>query len=276
MATICDTDSWEVIQQKLGKNPSAYKPYTNHPSINGRWDIYFDKKNRWIQWDCKWLAYYIPLEYIDKQKWSMFHLSQNKNINSEFLFKHIHMKWNYTFLSENPNVIDFILAYPELDWYYPLVSRNIGLYPEALLKLIQLGKPIEWKFVSGNIGITEEFIEAHPELPWNWEYISSRQYMSLDFLRRNLDKPLDWIAISHWLNVSIDDVDANSDLPWDTDMLEFNDFYNRTKEERFTRLKEQIKMIKEDLIAAVWHPERMERIANMFHLEIDDYMDMLD
>ena len=41
--------------------------------------------------------------------------------------------------------------------------------------------PWDWSGVSWNPNLTMDFIEAHPEYPWNWDVVSRNPKITMDF-----------------------------------------------------------------------------------------------
>ena len=96
----------------------------------------------------------------------------------------------------------------------------------------------DWASISQNPNITMEMIEAHPNKDWCWYVISSNPNITMDFIERNIDK-IDWINLS-----MIKLCDGEKE-----------DTYQYYKQRKTQTLK-QTNMIKEELIAETWHPDR--------------------
>ena len=65
-----------------------------------------------------------------------------------------------------------------------------------------------------------DYIEDHPDIPWDFSAISGRKDLTIDFMRRYKDK-LNWTVIS--MNVDFKDVLDNMDLPWDYQGISANE-----------------------------------------------------
>jgi hypothetical protein len=72
--------------------------------------------------------------------------------------------------------------------------------------------------------ITWEDIENHPELPWNWKYISQNPTITLDFVLKNHNKRWDWSRLTLNSAITREDIKNHPELPWDHDYvkLRFN------------------------------------------------------
>lgn len=42
------------------------------------------------------------------------------------------------------------------------------------------------------------------------------------------------------------------------------------------RTIKRVKLLKEELVASVWHPDRLERMSNSYNIDCQDYMDLLE
>ena len=64
-----------------------------------------------------------------------------------------------------------------------------------------------------------DYIEDHPDIPWDFSAISGRKDLTIDFMRRYKDK-LNWNYISN--NIDFQDVIENPHLPWNYRLLSYN------------------------------------------------------
>ena len=49
-------------------------------------------------------------------------------------------------------------------------------------------KPWDWAWISKNPNITIKMIEKHPDKPWNWRYISRNPNLTIEFIENNIDR----------------------------------------------------------------------------------------
>ena len=78
-------------------------------------------------------------------------------------------------------------------------------------------KPWEWYWISKNpnitmdIIITMEIIEKHPEKPWNWRGISMNQNITMGIIEKHPEKPWDWDNISRNPNITMEFIEKHLD-----------------------------------------------------------------
>ena len=125
-------------------------------------------------------------------------------------------------------------------------------------------KPWDWERISENPNITMDFIDTHPDKPWDWRWISGNPTVTMDIIDAHPDKPWSWEWISLNPNLTMDFIDAHPDKPWDWQRVSQNKF-GWTEDntilyykQRQTKTIQHTLKIKEDLIAAAWHPSRYE------------------
>ena len=58
-------------------------------------------------------------------------------------------------------------------------------------------------------------LEKYPNKGWDWEYISEKECITMEFIEKHLDKPLDWDNISRNPNITIEFIEKYPDKPWD-------------------------------------------------------------
>ena len=71
-------------------------------------------------------------------------------------------------------------------------------YYKGYFKLINNNKdkPWNWEYLSKNENITVDFIKNNLEKPWNWKYLSKNPNITWEFIENNLDKDWDWKYLS--------------------------------------------------------------------------------
>jgi hypothetical protein len=76
-------------------------------------------------------------------------------------------------------------------------------------------KPWKWFWgLSQNPNITWDIIQAHPDLPWNWENISWNPNITWDIIEQNPDKDWDWMGITINETITLEIIEQNLDKPW--------------------------------------------------------------
>jgi hypothetical protein len=164
-------------------------------------------------------------------------------------------KWNWYYITKNTNItMDIIQKYkdnPICDWEMDKIYENpnltIDVVVEKYEKSVKLREkykkpknieddesdedesdedtiyPHQWSTISKNRGIKIHDIEAYPDFPWKWDYISSkkgrihynltvqkyvqRQGITIGFVKRNIRKKWDWGAVSANRAITMDIVE---------------------------------------------------------------------
>jgi hypothetical protein len=66
-----------------------------------------------------------------------------------------------------------------------------------------------------NPNITMEFIEKHPEKPWDWESISDNPNITMEIIEAHPEEHWDWVSISMNPNITMDIIEKYPEKPWD-------------------------------------------------------------
>jgi hypothetical protein len=85
-----------------------------------------------------------------------------------------------------------------------------------------------------------EMIEAHPEKPWDWYWISQNPNLTMEMFEAHQDKPWKW----YWI--------SSNTFGWNPKETILQ-YYQKRK----TQTLKQTEKIKEELIACAWHPDRV-------------------
>ena len=75
--------------------------------------------------------------------------------------------------------------------------------------------------LSENSGIQLQDIIDHPELPWNWDWISRNPNMTIEFAIEYKDQ-LDWFYITPNPGIKFNDILNHPELPWDKSQITCN------------------------------------------------------
>ena len=78
--------------------------------------------------------------------------------------------------------------------------------------------------------VAMDFINANPDKPWDWTYISYNPDITMKYINDNLDKPWDWSWVSYNPGITMKDIYDNLDKPWDWVYISRNPF-TKDKEE---------------------------------------------
>jgi hypothetical protein len=98
--------------------------------------------------------------------------------------------------------------------------------------------------LSGNLGVTIEFIKENIDKPWHWdEYgLSKNPNITIDFIKENIDKPWKWGTggLSCNPGITIDFIKEFPDKPWDYyNGLSRNHFNYKKKLKEYNENKEK-------------------------------------
>lgn len=159
--------------------------------------------------------------------WDWEKMSNNKNINIQFIRKNRDKTWDWGNLSANSCItMEDFERNRDLPWNIFRLCSNINLDILTLLKLIEDTGPseIDWGNASMCNKITIEQIYSNPELPW--EDISWRDDLTLEHIIRNpwpnWSGDWYWEHISSNKNITIQMIEDNPLYPWNINGLSFN------------------------------------------------------
>lgn len=148
-------------------------------------------------------------------------------------------------ISKHPNVNwDIIQVHPEKPWYWPSICENPN--------------------------ITWDIIQSHPEKEWHWSTLSKHPNITWDIIHTHPEKEWDWENVLRNPNLTWEIVDAHPEKPWDWRTLSLNPMNQARMQEEKQRIQERCKAIREDLMAAAWHPRRVEKWLNTGGFELLD------
>ena len=177
-----------------------------------------------------------PLEFIEKIlkyfqtnniNWNS--LSNNLNLNIEFIKKFKHQPWNLLSLFNNKLItIDDIINLFNLNeyvfdshlWYKLTSNKNIDLtfiekHPEFHWDIHRFGSGINYRK-----DLTIEFIDSHSQFSWNWEIIS--QNIHYKEIENNIDRLWYWREVSKNKSINNDFIRRFIDKQWDFEYLTRN------------------------------------------------------
>lgn len=118
------------------------------------------------EYEEKWLDFVLNDVTIRVETNKMKTICMNPNFNMDMILTYHHKKQlSYECLAHNPNLTpDFIL-------------NNAELFPKHY-----------WKFLAINPNVTMQFIEEHPNLPWNIDLIYLNPNLTTEFAKKILNK----------------------------------------------------------------------------------------
>lgn len=127
-------------------------------------------------------------------KWNYKFLSCNPNITLEIILKNLDKNWSWKYFSYNPNFkLEYILRFPILNWDWEYISENL-LTPFFLNKHPHF--PYCKNSIQMNAAFTFQDIIDHPKITPNMCYISLNPGIKLLDIRENLGYRWDWFLLS--------------------------------------------------------------------------------
>ena len=180
---------------------------------------------------------YLTFEIVTSNpdiEWSYSKLTLNKNIKLKNILENLDKNWNFEDLCEG----SYLVMEAVMSDLNSEESKN-------LRKLIELTKnKVDWTKMIWNEYLIEYMQGDNPsfdfllkKFPWNYEFISSRRYLSLDFVKRTTDPETSMCQeysddeeysdelFNEMLNCKYDDFDACFELkyiPWSWTELSYN------------------------------------------------------
>lgn len=178
----------------------------------------------------------------------------NPNTTIEMIFEHPEIDWNMYWIYCNANLtFKHVLKYPNHFTNWILISELQNLTQHDILDNLDL--PWDWDIIScSNNNFVLDFVEKHPEFPWNYEKLTICDWITFDFIEKHIDLPWDYNELSMRDNLPMEFVMKHMDKPWnwneifkrddnnacffDTVDCEVNRFYCRNESDNFKLLFE--------------------------------------
>jgi hypothetical protein len=115
--------------------------------------------------------------------------------------------------------------------------------------------------LSRNPNITWEIVQANPDKPWDFVWLSANPNITWEIVQSNPDKPWNYDALSTNLNITWEIVQSNPNKPWNYHYLSGNNMIKAREYYIRKRFQEWFKRsaLKEELIAKLWHPKNYEK-----------------
>lgn len=205
---------WDVLSCSPGFDISWVQAFPDKP-----WAFYIigtlSRTNFQIEW----------IDQYPDEDWAWFNISGNINFDISWVLSHPDRNWHWISIIRNkkfkvswlqtPNPyineqlvknLDSLSDNPsfQISWLNMLKDYNINWnwdrimsYPNVPLSFVHdnLGKMKNPKSLSRSSNITPQFIEEHPEIDWQWIYLSNNFNMTYQFIMENKDKPWDWVNL---------------------------------------------------------------------------------
>ena len=188
--------NWDIKHLIKNNKITDFKSLSRFKNIN--YIIINNYKNK--PWDWEWLIEntdinveeYIPLNLIKKYlyKWNYYFLSKNPNLTKEFILKYPYKNWDITYLIENNKIIDFnaltkfkninqsiIDNYPDKPWDWIWLIENTSINIEKCISMDLIKKYLykwDYQILSKNPNLTENFILKYSYQNWDIIYLSKK------------------------------------------------------------------------------------------------------
>ncbi len=220
-------------------------------------------------------------ENISKLTYEMAYLFLNLNPNAISILEKYPNYRNYKWLSKNPKAIHLLEKKKnkkKLDW--DLLSEN----PNAIHMLERNPTKINWQYLSWNENAIHLLEQNLDKVDW---YNLSENDNAISILEKNLDK-VDWRSFSMNLN-AISILEKNLDkVDWDAlctnpnavhiieqHMEKVNWWYLSSNPNAihllakldYEKMKENMREFNEELVAHVFHPDRLMRFSIEYHID---------
>jgi hypothetical protein len=143
-------------------------------------------------------------------------LSSCKTLTPVILQSHLFKPWDWFYLSKNPrmtlNFIQSTLNSRGYRWSWSGMSQNPNLTLEFIAQNLHRFDSVS---LSGNINITPEFVELHPDYEWEYRILSFNSFFTFDYVQKNMNR--DWNRYVLCLSFPgvVDLVVKHPDFPWD-------------------------------------------------------------
>ena len=281
---------WKKISKNRVMTPKIIEKYPQLP-----WNWEYISQNESIYSDPLFISKYLsklniifiiqkmPLSFLVLKHIDYFcgqrfykYISSNPSITLDFFFSNItNLDWKL--LSSNKVfTLDFIDDFIVFPWDWEVLSTRTT--PEFFEKY--RNRNWNWVRISNN-PLMIPYILEHPDLEWNWSFVSSNKGMNINSVKQLLNKPLEWNFLSKNDGITQDDIINNLDLPWSWRDLSSNkhltvNFVKKAFFQPFSRgkiaansmnfsrekyVEDKIKKIKvqihEQLMQVAWHPDRL-------------------
>lgn len=261
----------DIIEANITHSWSYGHALTQNPNLT--WE--FIKRHLDKPWDWDAISR-LPIITWDivvahpEVKWSYRGLSANPNITMEIVSANRNKPWDSLVFSENKNVtIEIVKANRWFPWVrYGLVLLNPNItvkdYMENtdLNNVLGFNKKTIFEYANNNYHILKLTTEPE-EFTWHDMITGVYSKYKLDDLVLHINKNP---------NISWEIVEAYPHLRWDYYILARNPMTEPVKK----RVQARNAILKEEIVAAAWHPDRCERMAELYNMDVIDYMDCLD
>ena len=242
--------TWNIIKEN--------KTYWNYNSTDNEESNSRENVEYIIEWDYKHYLLYNPNCTWTDFKDMLKTLKKIRGSIHRFLHEYIHeiLKQPYitlTIVKKNPklfpaNKLHYLSWNPNITW------NDVVNNPD-----------IRWNYLplSQNQHITWDIIEANPTKPWDYIFIAHNPNITWDIIEANPTKPWYYLIYSSNPNITWDIVSQHPEYDWAITALLKNKMGKRESSiKNMKRAKIRSNTIRQNLIAAAWHPTRVQGWIN--------------
>jgi hypothetical protein len=155
------------------------------------------------------------------------------NTLQRLIIAHPDEEWDFTVLSTNPNItIEFMDSTPQFPWEYESYCANLNFTSR------DFNHPkfkCNWSMLSRNQGIQLRNITHHHELPWDFDAISMRTDLTMEFIELHITKKWNWAHVSANLALTMTFVLRHPEIKWHWDSVFRHAQYEITQIDEFIK-----------------------------------------
>jgi hypothetical protein len=197
---------------------------------------------RFLDWKNMACCHNLTIEFIEaniNMDWNLADLTVHKAVTIEFILAHPEIKWDKLSIPSNPNINEYYNKHDHVDLDVDPCELSMHLDLKHLLKhninldysLLSCNRTLTWDYVLQKLNMpwnwytlslkhaTPEILNAYPDLPWEWRYLSCNKNLTIEFIAKNINKPWDWTELSYSKVITQDFITSNIDKPWDHELL---------------------------------------------------------
>lgn len=155
----------------------------------------------------------------------MEYIMFNPNITMEVIANHPEINWDYTNISENPNLSGAFICNSERkrERFYPRYSISCNpCISMTDIRTYHMHINWDWRGVSRNPNLTMDVVESFSRKDWNWDVLSRHKLLTMGIVERLPDKSWNWKDISSHPNITMDNIEGNPQFPWNWEYISLN------------------------------------------------------
>lgn len=160
----------------------------------------------------------ITMKDIRENPLPRYWLSQNPNMEIEYVIANPSSHWNWTHLSKNPGID--IAKNPELPWRYYDASYNPKLSISFVID--NHDKKWDWVQITRHKNTRLQDILDNPDLPWDKFSLPENPNFNICWIKHFPNIYMNWKIISMHKNIIMDDIISNPQLPWNNHYVSKN------------------------------------------------------